>query len=228
METVTGVFQDCDAANRAAADLRYAGLRNVNLLAPDASARDLAKVPTSETEQPGMGKAIGGVLGASLGIAGGLELGTAAAAAVLPGVGPVVAVGMIAAALLGTGAGVGGAAIGAALEESSTPGLPADELFFYKDALRQGRCVVFATVENDEQAASARSVLGRYDAESLDAAREAWWIGIRSAEQEHYDPSEEAEFRRGYEAAVLGRVPDLAKESDAFRRGYHRGSKAPA
>jgi hypothetical protein len=225
METVTGVFQSCEAAQRAAADLRYAGISNVNFLAPGASAEQLNRVPTSETEQPGMGAALGGVVGAALGIAGGLELGAAAATAVIPGVGPVVAVGMLAAAVLGTGGGVTGAAVGAALEHNSTTGLPADELFFYKDALRQGRCVVFAGVESADQAKAAHVVLARYNAESLDAAREAWWIGIRSAEQEHYEPSEEADFRRGYESAALGRVPDLATESDAFRRGYHRGSR---
>ncbi len=71
-------------------------------------------------------------------MAAGLEFGAAAATVLIPGVGPVLAVGLAAAAILGIGGAVGGAAAGAALEKDSTTGLPADELFVYKDALRQG------------------------------------------------------------------------------------------
>src|SRR5947199_9284598 len=119
MTTVSGVFRTPEPAERAAQDLRQAGVRNINLIAPGAIAQADA-VPTGETEQPGMGRAVGGVLGAALGIAGGFEIGTAAASAVIPGVGPVVAVGIAAATLLGAGAAIGGAAAGAALEEGTT------------------------------------------------------------------------------------------------------------
>src|SRR5262249_38876680 len=104
MEPVTGVFQSAEAARRAAIELRNAGLRpdDLNLLFPGSSEERIHSLPTSDTEQPGVGAAIGGVVGAALGAAGGFELGTAATA-LIPGVGPVLAVGIAAAALFGAG-----------------------------------------------------------------------------------------------------------------------------
>ena len=80
--------------------------------------------------------------------------------------------------------------------------------------------------------------------ESIDAAREEWWIGLRSAEEEEYRlqgrdfKADESAFRRGFEAALLpetrdksyseasdhlrGRYADVFNQ-EAFRRGYERG-----
>src|SRR5947209_4294892 len=112
MTTVAGVFRSQEPAGRAVASLRQAGLRNISLFVPGAADMQVDAAPTSDTEQPGMGKAIGGVLGGALGLAGGLGLGTAAATILFPGVGPVVAIGLAAAAALGAGGAVGGAAAG--------------------------------------------------------------------------------------------------------------------
>ena len=79
MTTVAGVFRSRERAEHAAVDLRQTGLRSINLLIPGATASQVDAVPTTETEQPGMGKAIGGVLGGALGMAAGMELGAAAA-----------------------------------------------------------------------------------------------------------------------------------------------------
>jgi hypothetical protein len=227
MTTVAGVFRTKEEAGRAASELRQSGIPNINLIAPGGAAEAEA-VATSGTEQPGMGRAVGGVLGAALGIAGGFEIGTAAASLVLPGVGPVVTAGIAAAALLGAGGVVGGAAAGAALEEKTTAGLPEDELYIYKDALRQGRTVLFVQAGDRDEAARARKEIRAAGAETIDAAREQWWIGLRAAEEEHYRvlgrdfASDEREYRRGFEAAVRNRaIPKNAGE--AFRHGYARG-----
>jgi hypothetical protein len=89
-------------------------------------------------------------------MAAGMELGAAAATILIPGVGPVLAVGIAAAAILGVGGAVGGAAAGAALEKDSTTGLPADELFVYKAALKQGRSVIFVEARDDDEGTPAR------------------------------------------------------------------------
>jgi hypothetical protein len=232
MITVAGVFRSSERAQHAAVDLRQAGLRNINLLIPGDTASQVSEVPTIDGEQPGMGKAVGTVLGGALGMAAGMELGAAAATILIPGVGPVLAVGIAAAAILGVGGAVGGAAAGAALEKDSTIGLPSDELFVYKDALKQGRSVIFVQAKNDDEAAEANAILASVGAESIDAAREEWWIGLRSAEKEHYHglggdfEKEEPDYRHGFEAALrdngTGR-PDLAA-SAAYRRGYERGA----
>ena len=140
MKTVAGVFRQYQSARDAAAALLRAGFPStqVTLLCPHSSEAEIHSVPVSETEQPGMGEAMGGVLGGALGLAGGFELGIAATA-LIPGVGPVLAIGVAGAALLGAGGAAAGAVLGKTAEESTTEGLPADELFFYEDALRQGR-----------------------------------------------------------------------------------------
>jgi ribosome modulation factor len=54
---------------------------------------------------------------------------------------------------------------------------------------------------------------------------------LRSAEREHYQATggdfrrDEKAYRRGYEAGMAGRVLDPG-ESDAFKRGYERGTRS--
>ena len=143
MNIVTGVFRLYQTARDAAGALRRAGFsqNQVNLFYPGSPKEKIHAVPTSDTEQPGVGGAIGGVLGGALGVAGGFELGVGATA-LIPGVGPVVAFGVAGAVLLGTGGAIGGAMLGKTADEKNTEGVPADEIFFYEDALRQGRSIV--------------------------------------------------------------------------------------
>ena len=165
-------------------------------------------VPTSDTEQPGMGKAMGGTVGGAMGVAGGATLGAAAASLLVPGVGPVIAGGILGAAVLGLGGTVTGMAAGEALEKELADGLPHDELYLYEDALRQGRSVVIAFLDEGGAIYGAQSALAGAGAESIDEARENWWIGLRDAEEAEYQTSggnfqtDEASYRRGFEAAL--------------------------
>jgi hypothetical protein len=152
--------------------------------------------------------------------------------------------GLAAAALLGVGGAVAGAAVGSALENTLEVGLPKDELFIYEDALRQGRAVLIVLAENTDQADQVREVLASAGAESLDAAHEHWWLGMRDAEAEAYTAegfdftTDEPRYRKGFEAAL--RPPAAGKSYDealnflhthypeeyreeAFRRGFARG-----
>ena len=81
MEPVVGIFSTRAEAENSIRQLQYAGIANnrINLLTPKSSEADIASVPTTDAEQPGMGEAIGGVVGGAVGAAGGLSLGTAAA-----------------------------------------------------------------------------------------------------------------------------------------------------
>lgn len=247
METVAGIFRSRADAERAVEGLRSAGISEdrVSLLAPGTSAEELeAAVPTTETEQPGMGGALGGTVGGALGVAGGLHLGAAAASLFIPGVGPVFAAGLIGAALLGAGGAAAGAAAGDKLEGGVAGGLPHDELYVYEDALRQGRTAVIAVADDSSQAENARGILAGNGAESVDAAREDWWVGLRDAEEAVYSEEggdfnvDETSYRRGFEASLhpraRGRAYDEDAErlrecygevcaSEAFRRGYDRG-----
>ena len=247
MRTVAGIFNSYADASRAVDNLRSIGIAEdrIILLAPGTSEEELdAAVPTTDTEQPGMGKALGGALGGALGVAGGMHIGAAAASLFVPGVGPVLAAGILGAALLGAGGAAAGVVAGDAVEDAVAEGLPQDELYIYEDALRQGRTVVIAIADDDARGEAAHGVLAQAGAESVDAARESWWVGLRDAEEEEYTGEgrdfkrDESLYRRGFEAALhpktrgqsyqestdylRGHYADVY-EGEAFRRGYERG-----
>jgi hypothetical protein len=246
VEIVVGIFRTGAESARATDNLKAAGIADDHIvrLMPGASEVELDSVPTTETEQPGVGGAIGGVVGGAIGAAGGMSIGAVAASVLVPGVGPVIAIGVLAAALLGTGGALGGAALGGALDDGMTEGLPKDELFIYEDALRQGRSVVIAFVNPGRQVDVVQRIMEQAGAESIDSAREDWWAGLRGAEEEHYKAdgrnfkSDEPSYRNGFEAALhpetRGRAYDEAVNylmaryprnysEEAFRRGYDRG-----
>src|SRR5436853_591204 len=95
------------------------------------------------------------------------------------------------------------------------------------------RSVVFVQAGDEEEAAKARAVFANEGAESIDAAREEWWIGLRSAEKEHYNArggnfeDAEPDYRRGFEAALRQSSATAGAdrtENEAYRRGYERGT----
>jgi hypothetical protein len=247
MNTVVGIFNSFADAKRAVAMLRALGIADnqIGLLSPRTPEIEIeANIPTTETEQPGVGTAVGGAVGGALGVAGGMHAGLAVATALIPGVGPVFAIGLISAALFGIGGAAAGAAAGNAIDDNIDEGLPRDELYLYEDSLRRGRSVVIALAGAEEIAERARTELQRAGAESIDAAREQWWIGLRDAEQEHYSSQggnfnvDEAAYRLGFEAALhpdrRGRSYENTVETlrtryadncalEGFRRGYERG-----
>src|SRR6266576_386211 len=127
MESIVGIFNSLADAKRAAAILQSLGIpqKQITVLSPHTSESEIeARVPTTDTEQPGMGSALGGTVGAALGVAGGLEAGAAAASFLIPGVGPVLAFGLIGAALFGAGGAAAGAMAGGALEKGIADGVP--------------------------------------------------------------------------------------------------------
>jgi hypothetical protein len=245
MKAIVGVFKSRSDAERGAAELVPLEIPKdrINILTPEATDKEIAAVPTVTGEQPGMGKAMGAVVGGAMGVAGGAGLVPAIASLLVPGVGPVLGIGILAGTLLGAIGAVGGAAIGATLESEIFKGLPEEELFVYEDALRKGRTVVVVMGEDDE-ANAVRGALELAGAESVDRAREMWWLGLRDVEKERYATDganfehDERDFRAGFEAALqlrnrnrsyeecyqqLDKRDARVYESEAFKRGYERG-----
>jgi len=110
-----------------------------------------------------MGACLGGIFGGTAG----LSLGAAAATLFVPGVGPVLAVGIGAAALLGLGGASAGAALGASNPSGShesqavTPcSSPADAEFF-RDVLKKGRSLIIVRTHSKQIAEAACAVLDR-------------------------------------------------------------------
>jgi hypothetical protein len=209
MKAVTGVFRSRVDAERVMTQMRSLGISEdkTTLLSPGKMEKNLQSVPSVSAEQPGMGKAIGAVVGAAAGLSGG-----ALVAALIPGVGTITAIGLLGAAVLAAAGGSIGAVAGGKLENSMTEGLPEDELFVYEDALRKGRSVVVALSDDEAAASRLRELLSVEGAESVDAAREQWWIGLRSAEREHYSAQgrnfdgDEKFYRLGFESALHART----------------------
>jgi hypothetical protein len=147
-------------------------------------------------------------------------------------------------------AGVGAVADGS-LKDFVTQGLAEDEIFVYEDALRRGRSVLIVHAEDADTAAALRKSLQAEGAEAIEAAREQWWIGLRSAEEELYLKSgrhfgdDEKFYLLGFESALHARnrckefdqvasemasaleelqrqYPEVAVE-EPFVNGYQRG-----
>jgi hypothetical protein len=103
--------------------------------------------------------------------------------------------------------------------------------------------VVIVLPTSDQQAERARSLLST-GAETIDAAREHWWLGLRDAEAAAYTAAggdfarDERIYRRGFEGACIlaregasytdlivvlrERDPEVY-EHEAFRQGFARG-----
>jgi hypothetical protein len=244
MEPVVGVFKSRADAERSSEALRAEIAKSkIHLLTPETTKAELASVPAEEAEQPGMGKAMGAVVGGAMGLAGGLEVAELLATLV-PGVGAIVAIGLSSSAILAALGAFGGGAIGGALENSIFTELPEEELFVYKDALKKGRSVLIVTPDSGNEANFVREKLKAAGAESIDQARQDWWLGMRNVEKEKYEvgggdfDEDEPEFRAGFEAShhpenegktyeqadpkLATQYPEI-HDSPAFRLGYQRG-----
>jgi len=231
---VTGIFPSLGQGVRAAQRLRaIVGSDRINLLTPESTHEAVRRVPTTE-DMPPVGAPIGATLGGALGVA---------TALVLPGVGPITGLGAAAAALLGAVGGIAGWKAGDAADHALSGGLPADELYVYEDALRQGRTVLVVQVDDPDKEPMVRTILHLNGAESIDAARDRWWLGLRDAEAEHYEPNgrfadDERLYRHGFIAAI-GRTADGElrpedlqvwphlddRERAVVRRGFERGTR---
>ena len=102
MSPEVGVFKSRFDAERGIASLfcRWAFRQKIDALTPASTDSQIAATPVSDTEQPGMGEALGKVVGGALGVAGGLGAGAALASLMVPGAGQILAAGLLGASLL--------------------------------------------------------------------------------------------------------------------------------
>ena len=247
MAIVTGIFKSRADAETAVNELRATNIDtdHIGFLTPDMSEREVeARAPVTDSERPGLGKAMGAVVGGAMGAASGATLGAAAASLLVPGVGPVIAAGVLAAALLGAAGAATGAVAGDAAEEALGEGLPHEDLFVYEDALRRGNSVVIAFVDDGED--RTRDIMRRHGSFDVDELRDNWWQERRNDERTAYQQvggdfdRDEDNYRRGFQAALhtkrRGKTYDEAQQElrnsysdaeldSAFRQGYERGRR---
>ncbi|MEW5921077.1 MAG: general stress protein [Bacillota bacterium] len=160
-KAVIGVFSHEDRAKEAINDLKSQGFgdREISLIAKDKQGeggeRDRGDRFTMERQDLSEGVISGGALGGIAGILAG------AGALLIPGVGPIIAAGPLAAFLTGV---VGGGIVGGLVDY----GIPEERGRYFENRVKQGDILVTIKVE-DNEVDKVTSLLKRYGAEDVES-----------------------------------------------------------
>jgi hypothetical protein len=152
--TTVGVFTTREAAERAVADLKRSGYRDdqIGLVGKNADGKTVKTDGSGETHA-GEGAAIGAAAGA--GVAGLVSLGVSFG--VIPVIGPILAMGPLAAALVSAAGGAAAAGVAGALIGW---GIPEEDARYYEGEVKAGRYLV--TVDRGNRTDDARGVFTRH------------------------------------------------------------------
>jgi uncharacterized protein (TIGR02271 family) len=225
--TVVGLFNTPQEAESAIRDLQSAGIprEDISLIARNTSGEysgrgDETVSGTGTHDKSSVGQHVAG--GAIFGGIGGLLLGIAGLA--IPGIGPVVAAGPIAAALTTAGIGAGiGAASGGIIGAIRNAGVPEEEAHLYAEGIRRGGTLV--TVHTDHANASrVEEILNSHGAVDVDERgrefRQSGWNRFdESAEPYRLDD------RRSFETNREGQksIPVVEEKLSVGKREVQRG-----
>lgn len=154
MKTVTGLFDDYSDASAAVSALESAGVRSDDISIVSNNA-DKRHGESNAAEGAGTGAGIGAVIGGAGGLLTGLGL------MAIPGVGPVVAAGWLAATAAGAAAGaVAGGAAGGIIGALTDSGVSERDAHIYAEGVRRGGTLVTAKVD-DALVPEAEAILKR-------------------------------------------------------------------
>lgn len=188
-KTVIGLFDNFAEAQRVVQDLVDSGFQreDISIVSNDANReRAVANGENVAAEGAGAGAVGGTVLGGALGLLVGAGL------LAIPGIGPVLAAGPLAAAIGTTAATVGAGALGAGLGAATGgllgglvgAGVPQEEAESYAEGVRRGGTLVSVSAE-DAMAGMARDIMRRHGAVDLDERVASWrnsgWSGFDPA-----------------------------------------------
>ena len=188
-KTVVGLFDNWTDAQNVVQELVNNGFQrsDISLLANDSRGEHSRTVGGTAESGAGEGAAAGAIGGGVLGGVLGLLVGVGALA--IPGIGPVLAAGPLAAAL-GTagastvvGAGIGAAA-GGIIGALVGAGVPEEDANFYAEGVRRGGTLVMVK-STDDMANRAYDVMQRYGAVDVDKRGAEW----RSSGWNRFDES---------------------------------------
>ena len=169
--TVTGLFDTYDAATEAVRELEAAGIPHsaISIVANNAENRWSPTAGTSSTSGAAAGASVGAALGGGAGLLAGLGL------LAIPGLGPVVAAGWLAATAVGA---VAGGTAGGLVGSLTGAGVSPEHAEVYAEGVRRGGSIVSARVE-ESLAPRAQAILsdkGSVDPELRGSAyRKAGW-----------------------------------------------------
>jgi hypothetical protein len=188
--TVVALFEDFNHANAALRELVDSGFSrdDISMIASDREGeygRYLETGREGDIEQSGaaQGAGVGAGLGAAIGGIGGLLIGLGALT--IPGIGPVIAAGPLAAALTGlAGAGAGavaGGVTGGLIGALVDMGVPEETAEYYAEGIRRGGFLL--TVRSaDHMTDRAVDILNRHDPVDINERASRWreegWTGF--------------------------------------------------
>ncbi|MGO6667760.1 general stress protein [Rhizobium ruizarguesonis] len=199
MRTVTGLFDDYSDARSAVSKLEAAGIpsNDISIVSNKAGRID-------RDSDVGEDAATGAGIGAAVGGAGGLLTGLGLMA--IPGVGPVVAAGWLAATAAGAVAGaVAGGAAGGLIGALTDSGVPEVDAHLYAEGVRRGGSLVTAKVD-DARAPEAQAILqGSNWVDPIERRRaynEQGWTRFDDA-LDPYSPEQIAQERDRYRSTAI-------------------------
>ena len=206
MTTVTALYDDMTSAKAAVADLVSAGFRreDISLIANDAD-KTYASYTTGTYEEDvdgDEGAGFGAIIGALVGFG----------AMLIPGIGPVVAAGPLAAALLGSGIGAAAGAVTGGLTASLVDtGIDEEDAGYFSEGVRRGGVLVVAHV-NDEQAERVVTILNTHSPVDIHNRADQWrssgWTGF--TEEATPLPVETIKQERTLYSTPVARTADVA------------------
>ncbi len=193
-KTVIGLMDNLGEAQAVVRDLVDSGIERADI---GFMANEKHAVPSSAAlnESEGSHVASGALTGAGTGAAiGGLAgLALSLAPLAIPGIGPILAAGPIAAAL--TGAGLG-AVTGGLIGGLTNLGVPEEEAHYYAEGVRRGGILVTVAAESEAQAERAVHIMKRHGAADIDERATEWkrqgWKGRFEAAE---SPANETSFQ---------------------------------
>lgn len=151
MSRVVGSYGTEMEAVEVIKDLQRQGYRDEDISVLSKDKRDVEHITEETGTQAGEGAAAGAATGGALGGLGGILAGLGALA--IPGIGPIVAAGPIAAGLAGAGVGgIAGALVGL--------GVPEEEAKSYEAQFKEGRILIL--LEDDKTNQSDRNNTDRF------------------------------------------------------------------
>ena len=210
--TVIGLYDRLEDAQNAVSELVSAGFprEDISIVAADTEGKFKTYVGESSAEG-GEGIATGAGVGAAVGGLGGLLIGLGALA--IPGIGPVIAAGPIASALIGAGVGaVTGGLLGALVDA----GVPEEQANLYAEGVRRGGTLVKVTAP-ENRVDEANRIMDRFNPMDIDQRATTW----RSENWSRFDPDATPYNQTDFERERSRFATDIEREVDQERPRIH-------
>lgn len=152
---VIGYFADNGQAEQAANELKDKGIKEISILGKDSRSKEGKQNRDEDGLSWGLSSAT--MKGGAIGGVAGLVLGAGALA--IPGIGPIIALGPLAAAL-------GGAATGGIAGALFDYGIPREQSDFYENKIKEGNTVIIIKAAEDKTDSIA-SILKNHGAKDV-------------------------------------------------------------